>query len=153
MDHKKSIQFYSTIEKIKHKIHISFGPNCLNWPPWCMYVERDTSLSLSLPWYAEMQQWFKSCGMSINALPPFHNTLDCPHLNMTKVEKNRVIRTDIINLERAIDRAIAICRARRARPHGPQPQHPWHQQIKALSPPIAGASLTTETFPFWIDLC
>ena len=35
--------------------------------------------------------------MSINALPPFQYSLDSPHLNMTKVEKNRVIWTDIIN--------------------------------------------------------
>ena len=31
-----------------------------------------------------------------------------------------------------IDRAIAICRARRPQPHGPQPQHPCHRQIKAI---------------------
>ena len=31
-----------------------------------------------------------------------------------------------------IDQAIAICRARRPRPHGPQPQHPCHRQIKAI---------------------
>ena len=31
-----------------------------------------------------------------------------------------------------IDRAIAICRARRPRPHGPRPQHPCHWQIKAI---------------------
>ena len=31
-----------------------------------------------------------------------------------------------------IDRAIAICRARRSRPHGPRPQHPCHRQIKAI---------------------
>ena len=53
-------------------------------------------------WYAEMQQWFESRGMSMNALRPFQYSLDCPHLNMTKVEKNRVIRTDIINLENKI---------------------------------------------------
>ena len=53
-------------------------------------------------WYAEMQQWFESHGMSINALPPFQYSLDSPHLNMTKVEKNRVIQTDIINLENKI---------------------------------------------------
>ena len=32
----------------------------------------------------------------------FQYTLDCPHLNMTKVEKIRVIRTDLINLENKI---------------------------------------------------
>ena len=37
-------------------------------------------------------------GISVNALPPFQYSLDCPHLNMTKVEKNRVIRIDTINL-------------------------------------------------------
>ena len=30
-----------------------------------------------------------------------------------------------------IDRAIAICRACRPRPHGPRPRHPCHRQIKA----------------------
>ncbi len=49
-------------------------------------------------WYAEMQEWFLSHGMNINALPPFQYSLDCPHLNMTKTEKNRVIRADIIKL-------------------------------------------------------
>ena len=44
-----------------------------------------------------MQEWFHSHGMNINALPPFQYSLDCPHLNMTKVEKNRVIQTDIHN--------------------------------------------------------
>ena len=53
-------------------------------------------------WYAEMQQWFESHGMSVNALSPSQYSLDCPHLNMTKVEKNRVIWTDIINLENKI---------------------------------------------------
>ena len=38
-------------------------------------------------------------GMSINALPLFQYSLDSPYLNMTKVEKNRVTRTYIINLE------------------------------------------------------
>ena len=46
-----------------------------------------------------------------------------------------------------IDRAMAICRARRPRLHGPRPRHP-----KPLSPAIVGASLASETFPFWIDL-
>ena len=50
-------------------------------------------------WYAEMQKWFEAHGMSINALSPFQYSLDCPHLNMTEVEKTRVIQTDIINLE------------------------------------------------------
>ena len=53
-------------------------------------------------WYAEMQQWFGSHGMSINALSPFQYSLDSPRLNMTKVEKHRVIRTYIINLENKI---------------------------------------------------
>ena len=38
-------------------------------------------------WYPEMQQWFDSHGISINALPLFQYRLDCPHLNMNKVEK------------------------------------------------------------------
>ena len=38
------------------------------------------------------------------------------------------------NKEVKIDRAIAICRARRPRPrpHGPRPHHPCHWQIKAI---------------------
>ena len=39
----------------------------------------------------------ESHGISINALPPFQYSLDCPHLNMTKDENNRVIRTDLLN--------------------------------------------------------
>ena len=31
-----------------------------------------------------------------------------------------------------IDRATAICHARGSRPHGPQPRHPCHRQIKAI---------------------
>ena len=46
-------------------------------------------------WYAEMQQWFESQGISINALPPFQYSFNCPHKNITKAEKNRVIQTDI----------------------------------------------------------
>ena len=49
-------------------------------------------------WYAEMQQWFESHAMSINALPPFQYSLDCPHLNMTKVEKNREIQIGVFIL-------------------------------------------------------
>ena len=37
----------------------------------------------------------ESHGIHINAFPPLQYSLDCPHLNMTKVEKNRVIRTDL----------------------------------------------------------
>ena len=32
-------------------------------------------------------------------IPPFQYSLDCPHVDMTKVEKNKIIWTDIINLE------------------------------------------------------
>ena len=42
-------------------------------------------------WYVEMQQWFESHSISINALTPFQYSLDCPHLNMTKLEKNKVM--------------------------------------------------------------
>ena len=38
-------------------------------------------------------------GVSINALPPFQNSLDSPYLNITKVEKNRVIQIDIMKLD------------------------------------------------------
>ena len=37
-------------------------------------------------WYAEMQLWFTSHGISINALSLFQYCLDCSHLNMIKVE-------------------------------------------------------------------
>ena len=53
-------------------------------------------------WYVEIQQWFESYGINANSLPPFQYNLDCPHLHITKMEKNRVIWTDIINLENKI---------------------------------------------------
>ena len=52
-----------------------------------------------------------------------------------------------------IDQTIAICRARRPPPHVPQSHNPCHQQIKALSPTIAGASRALEISPIWINLC
>ena len=36
------------------------------------------------------------------------------------------------NKQVTIDQAIAICQACRPRPHGPQPYHPCHRQIKAI---------------------
>ena len=42
-------------------------------------------------WHPETQLWFNSNGISINALTLFQYRLNCPHLNMNKVEKNRVI--------------------------------------------------------------
>ena len=50
-------------------------------------------------WHAETQHCFKSHGLSIDAISLFQYSIDCPHLNMTKAEKNKVIRTDIINLD------------------------------------------------------
>ena len=50
-------------------------------------------------WYAEKKQWFDLHGININALPPFQYSLDCPHLNVKKLEKNRMIWTDIIKLD------------------------------------------------------
>ena len=47
-------------------------------------------------WYAEMQEWFHSHGINIDTQPPFQYSLDCPHLNITKGEKNEVIWTGII---------------------------------------------------------
>ena len=38
-------------------------------------------------------------GISISTLPLFQYTLDCTHSNRTKVEKNRVIQTNIIKLD------------------------------------------------------
>ena len=40
--------------------------------------------------------------MLLATLTPFQNTLGCPHLNMTKMEKNRMIQTNIIKLENKI---------------------------------------------------
>ena len=37
--------------------------------------------------------------ISINTISPFQYNLDCPHLNMAKMEKNRLIWTDIIKLD------------------------------------------------------
>ena len=45
-----------------------------------------------------------------------------------------------------IDRAIAICRARRPRSHRPRPQHPCDRQIKTIISRYRSASLASETF-------
>ena len=50
-------------------------------------------------WYVETQQWFELHGININVLPPLQYSLDCPHLNMNKMEKDRMIRAGIIKLE------------------------------------------------------
>ena len=42
---------------------------------------------------------FQLHGISIKTLSPFRYSLDYPHLNMTKLEKNRMIQADIIILE------------------------------------------------------
>lgn len=49
-------------------------------------------------WYAEMQSWFGRHGLQIDALPPFQYSLDCPLLDLTDTERNRVIRADITRL-------------------------------------------------------
>ena len=46
-----------------------------------------------------MQEWFQLHDVSIKTLSPFQYSLHYPHLNMTKLEKNRMIQADIINLE------------------------------------------------------
>ena len=51
-------------------------------------------------------QWFEPYGRSINALTLFQYSSDCPHLNMTKMEKDIVILTDIINVENKITSII-----------------------------------------------
>ena len=64
-------------------------------------------------WYGEMQHWFESHGISVKALSLFQYSLDCPHLNMTKMESNRLIQTDIIKLDNRrtwIDFTISLAR-------------------------------------------
>ena len=53
-------------------------------------------------WYAEMQQWFESQGMSINALPPFQYSLDCPHPIWPKWKRIEWSELIFINLENKI---------------------------------------------------
>ena len=62
---------------------------------------------------------FKSHETNINALSPLQYSLDCPHLNMTKVKKDTMIRTHIITLEngitwisptKSLDRNMAHCK-------------------------------------------
>ena len=43
--------------------------------------------------------FFSLHGISINTISPFQYNLDCPHLNMTEMEKIRLIWTDIIKLD------------------------------------------------------
>ena len=52
--------------------------------------------------HSETQQWLTSYAININALPVPQYSLDCPYVNMSKVEKNRVIQIDIMNLENHI---------------------------------------------------
>ena len=49
-------------------------------------------------WYAEMQQWFETHGMSINALPPFQYSLDSPHL--MEYEDQRCLGLFLLELKR-----------------------------------------------------
>ena len=50
-------------------------------------------------WYVETQEWFESHDISINALLPFQY-IDCPHLKHDQAEKNGVIQTDMIKLDK-----------------------------------------------------
>ena len=44
-----------------------------------------------LCWYVEMQSWFQSYGININAVPDSSISSDCPCLDKMEAEKNRVI--------------------------------------------------------------
>lgn len=53
-------------------------------------------------WYSQMTTWLSLHGLDIDRLPPYNYSLDCPTLNFSRSELNRVIRADIlrINTER-----------------------------------------------------
>ena len=64
-------------------------------------------------WYAKVQQWFWSYGLSINASSLFQYRLVCPYVSMTRVVKNRVIRIDMIELDNGktgIRPTTSLCR-------------------------------------------
>ncbi|MCO5560653.1 hypothetical protein L7F22_014270 [Adiantum nelumboides] len=50
-------------------------------------------------WYAKTNLWFQRHGFSMDRLPPFQYSLEAPSLPITKAERNRVIRQDLIQLD------------------------------------------------------
>lgn len=50
-------------------------------------------------WYTQVQTWLSLHGMSMDTLPPFQYSLDCPFLDLSHSELNRVMRMDIIRLD------------------------------------------------------
>ena len=50
-------------------------------------------------WYAKTNLWFQRHGFSIDRLPPFQYSLEAPSLPITKTERNRIIRQDLIQLD------------------------------------------------------
>ena len=47
-------------------------------------------------WYAKTNLWFQRHGFSMDRLPPFQYSLEAPSLPITKIERNRIIRQDLI---------------------------------------------------------
>ncbi|MCO5551803.1 hypothetical protein L7F22_005305 [Adiantum nelumboides] len=50
-------------------------------------------------WYAKTNLWFQRHGFSMDRLPPFQYSLEAPSLPITKTERNRIIRQDLIQLD------------------------------------------------------
>ncbi|MCO5572665.1 hypothetical protein L7F22_026423 [Adiantum nelumboides] len=50
-------------------------------------------------WYAKTNSWFQRHGFSMDRLPPFQYSLEAPSLPITKAERNRIIRQDLIQLD------------------------------------------------------
>ena len=50
-------------------------------------------------WYAKTNLWFQRHGFSMDRLPPFQYSLEALSLPITKTERNRIIRQDLIQLD------------------------------------------------------
>ena len=50
-------------------------------------------------WYAETQEFRQSTGCEYKCTNPFQHSLNFPCLNITNVEKNRIIQIDVIKLD------------------------------------------------------
>ena len=50
-------------------------------------------------WYAQLTSWFHLHGIDIDKLPPFQYSLDAPSVALSKLEINRLIKQDLIQLD------------------------------------------------------
>ncbi|KAH6558407.1 hypothetical protein KP509_1Z065800 [Ceratopteris richardii] len=49
-------------------------------------------------WYAQTYRWLADHGMGITDLPPFQYDLSSPHITLSRSERNRIIRQDLLQI-------------------------------------------------------